>query len=101
MSEHVVHPSHYLIPVRVRLPQDLDDAGRPKRAALHDAVLEVKDLIHALGGKFDHGNAVKYLLRAGRKTQDPLDDLRKARQCIEEMIYRLELEAEEGAKHSR
>lgn len=39
---------------------------------------------------FSRGSAVKYILRAGLKTPDPLPDLRKAKRCLEEEIARLE-----------
>ncbi|MFJ8041187.1 DUF3310 domain-containing protein [Kitasatospora sp. NPDC096147] len=38
---------------------------------------------------FVRGNAVKYLLRAGRKSADPLEDLRKARWYLDYEIRQL------------
>lgn len=40
--------------------------------------LEVIDIIEKFGLGFHLGNAVKYILRAGVKTEDPVDDLEKA-----------------------
>ncbi len=55
MTENVNHPDHY-------------KAGN----------LEVIDIIEEYGLDFHLGNAVKYILRAGRKTEDPIEDLEKA-----------------------
>lgn len=49
------------------------------------------DLIDALQMSFNRGCSVKYLLRAGRKGP-ALDDLRKARNCLDREIRRLESE---------
>lgn len=48
--------------------------------------LEVFDVIEA----FNLGNVCKYICRAGRKTFDPLPDLRKACTYLEREIERLE-----------
>ena len=48
------------------------------------------DIIEALDLNFNRGCVVKYVLRAGRKTPDPLEDLRKARNCLDREIQRLE-----------
>jgi hypothetical protein len=40
--------------------------------------IEAIDVIEAYGLNFSLGSAVKYLLRAGRKTADPREDLEKA-----------------------
>lgn len=55
MSDMVNHPDHY-------------EAGS----------LEVIDIIEEFGLDFHRGNAVKYILRAGRKTDDFVEDLEKA-----------------------
>lgn len=55
MTENVNHPDHY-------------KAGD----------LEAIDIIEAYDLDFHLGNAVKYILRAGVKTEDPVDDLEKA-----------------------
>lgn len=55
MTDLINHPAHY-------------KAGR----------LEVIDIIEAYGLGYHAGNALKYILRAGRKTIDPRDDLKKA-----------------------
>lgn len=55
MANTVDHPDHY-------------KAGN----------LEVIDIIEEFGLDFHLGNAIKYILRAGRKTEDPVEDLEKA-----------------------
>jgi hypothetical protein len=39
-----------------------------------------------LDGKYNLGCAFKYMVRAGKKSPDPREDLRKARRCIEREI---------------
>jgi hypothetical protein len=51
--------------------------------------VEVIDVIEAFGLGFHDGNAVKYLLRAGRK-EDALVDLKKARWYLERLITNTE-----------
>lgn len=55
MTDNVDHPAHY-------------KAGG----------IEVIDVIEAYDLGFHGGNAVKYILRAGRKTADATEDIRKA-----------------------
>lgn len=45
------------------------------------------DVIHDWGLNFNLGNAVKYISRAGRKTQSKAEDLRKA---IDYLKYELD-----------
>lgn len=52
--------------------------------------LEAIDVIEAFGWGFCVANAFKYLARAGKKTADPLQDLRKARWYLDREISRLE-----------
>lgn len=49
------------------------------------------DAIEEYGLNYNRGCAWKYLVRAGRKTPDPRDDLRKAIACIEREIEVYEL----------
>lgn len=51
--------------------------------------IEAIEVIEAFGLGYHLGNAIKYLLRAGRKTASPLEDLRKARWYIDREIERL------------
>jgi hypothetical protein len=50
--------------------------------------VEVIDLTEQLN--FNLGNVVKYVARAGRKTCDPKEDLKKAQWYLIREIYRLE-----------
>lgn len=53
--------------------------------------IEVRDFIADQGLNFNRGSAIKYITRAGHK--DPskeIEDLKKARSCIEHEIARLE-----------
>jgi hypothetical protein len=51
---------------------------------------EPKDVIRDWGLNFNLGSAVKYISRAGRKG-DAVEDLRKAKQCIDFEIQALEM----------
>lgn len=66
-GEKVDHPAHY------------GGADNP---------YEVIKIIEALGWgeAFCAGNALKYLMRAGRKTDNPVEDLKKARWYIDRLI---------------
>ncbi len=44
------------------------------------------DVLEAFGLNYNRGCALKYLLRAGRKTSDPSQDIRKAIHCLEREI---------------
>lgn len=51
--------------------------------------IEAQDVIEAFELNFSRGSALKYLLRAGRKTDDEVRDLEKARAYIDREIARL------------
>lgn len=51
-----------------------------------DNPYEVIKVIEAWGMNFHLGNAVKYLARAGKKTEDPIEDLEKAAWYIDRQI---------------
>lgn len=53
----------------------MDPVNHPKHYKFDNGV-EVIDLTEQLS--FNLGNVVKYCARAGKKTKDPLEDLRKA-----------------------
>lgn len=65
MTDRIDHPAHY-------------SAGG----------IEAIDVIEAFGLGFHLGNVVKYVLRAGRKSADALEDLRKAQWYLEREIER-------------
>ena len=55
--------------------------------------IEVFDVIEAFDLNFNLGNVIKYICRAGRKTFDPIPDLRKACTYLEREIERLEADS--------
>ena len=63
---------------------------REKRDYYESDGIEVFDVIEAFDLNFNLGNVIKYICRAGRKTFDPLPDLRKACTYLEREIERLE-----------
>ncbi|MGW1231451.1 DUF3310 domain-containing protein [Streptomyces californicus] len=65
-----------------------DEVNHPSHYNWLPRAVEVIDITELLS--FSLGNAVKYILRAGRKTKDPLTDLRKAAWYINREIERLE-----------
>jgi hypothetical protein len=74
MSDPVHHPAHY---------QGFSNGA------------EVIDITENLS--FNLGNVVKYVARAGRKTDDPIEDLRKAQFYLEREIKRLVTAKHDGA----
>lgn len=77
MNDNIKHPSHYV-------------GGRK---------FEPKDVIRDWGLNFNLGNAVKYLARAGRKTE-LVEDLKKAQQYIQFEIEAIEAESRNATKPS-
>ena len=73
MKEAVNHPDHY---------------GGKENPYEAIKVIEAWDL------GFHPGNAVKYIARCGKKTPDPLEDLKKAKWYIDRAIQLLERENE-------
>ena len=71
MSENVNHPDHYQF-------GEKDKDGSSKYEAIK--VIEAWDL------DFHLGNVIKYISRAGRKSEVPLEDMRKAKWYIDRWI---------------
>lgn len=67
MSDPVNHPSHY---------------------KAHPSGVECITITEHMN--FSLGNAVKYIWRAGLKSADPVEDLKKAKWYVEREIARLE-----------
>lgn len=71
-----------------------NDPIRPNhyKITIRGVDFECLDVLYALGfdKSFSLGNALKYLWRAGRKTPDALEDLKKARFYIDQEISRRE-----------
>jgi hypothetical protein len=55
-----------------------------------DNVYEHIKVCDAWGLNYRLGNATKYIARAGKKTENPLEDLKKARWYLDSEIKRLE-----------
>ena len=70
-----------------------------KEENVHDAVnhpahytaggVETIDFIEAKQLNYHLGNCVKYISRAGLKSTDPIEDLRKARWYLDREIFRI------------
>ena len=60
--------------------------------------IEAIDAIEAWGLGFNLGNVVKYIARAGRKTKDGLQDLRKAAWYLDREIKRINSKAQDMVK---
>lgn len=65
-----------------------DDVNQPKHYTSHPSGTECIEVVEHMN--FCLGNAIKYIWRAGLKTDDPLKDLRKAKWYIEREIARIE-----------
>jgi hypothetical protein len=64
-----------------------DPVNHPAHYTSHPSGIEVIQITEHMN--FCLGNAVKYILRAGLKTEDPIQDLQKAHWYIEREIQRL------------
>ena len=64
-----------------------DNVNHPKHYTGFSNGAEVIDITENL--TFNLGNVVKYVARAGRKTDDPIEDLQKAKFYLEREINRL------------
>lgn len=64
-----------------------DTVNHPPHYGGEDDPYEVIKVIEAWDLDFHSGNAIKYIARAGRKTPDPVQDLKKARWYIDRLIY--------------
>ncbi|GAB63078.1 MAG: DUF3310 domain-containing protein [Candidatus Jettenia sp.] len=67
MTDNINHPQHY-------------KAGG----------IEAINVIEAFGLGFHLGNAIKYILRTGRKTPDQTEDVRKAIWYLNRFLYNKE-----------
>ena len=61
-----------------KMKTDDDAVTRPAHYGGEENLYEPIKIIESLGLDFHVGNALKYILRAGRKTQDQTSDLKKA-----------------------
>lgn len=85
-------PPHYVSPYPITFNVndilETEDPGAGERQ-VH---IQVKDVVKAWGMEYNAWlfNVLKYMLRAGRKTEDALQDMKKARYYLNEEIARLE-----------
>lgn len=64
-----------------------DPVNHPSHYTAHPSGVEAIDITEHFS--FNCGNAIKYIWRAGLKTEDPAQDLKKAAWYIEREIQRL------------
>lgn len=64
-----------------------DDVNHPAHYTSHPSGVECIQIAEHFG--FNVGNAIKYLWRAGLKSEDPLEDLHKAAWYVQREIERL------------
>ena len=57
---------------------------------------DVTDFIVAQELGFFSGNIIKYIVRAGRKTKDPIEDLLKAKEYLERLINSIKVNKTRG-----
>ncbi len=67
---------------------DDDPVNHPKHYTSHPSGVECVEIAEHYN--FNVGNALKYLWRAGLKTTDSIEDLKKGRWYIDREIQRLE-----------
>jgi len=70
------------------LEPDVDEVNHPSHYTWLPKGIEVINITELMN--FNLGNVVKYVLRAGHKTEEPITDLRKAAWYINREIERLE-----------
>lgn len=64
-----------------------EQVNHPEHYNLHPSGVECVDIVEHFN--FNIGNSIKYLWRAGLKTEDSIQDLKKASWYIEREIERL------------
>ena len=70
------------------MSSEKEQVHHPHHYGGEDNPYEVIKIIDAYGWGYEFalGNAIKYILRAGKKTDSPLEDLKKAKWYIERAI---------------
>jgi hypothetical protein len=74
-----------------------DAVNHPRHYTAHPSGVECIDVVEHFN--FNLGNVIKYIWRAGLKGGGLLEDLKKARWCLDREIGRLERHADAIAKH--
>lgn len=70
------------------MPPVADSVNHPSHYTQHPSGVECIQITEHMG--FNDGNAIKYIWRAGLKSADPVQDLKKAVWYLEREIMRLE-----------
>lgn len=65
----------------------MSNVDHPKHYQLHPTGIECVDIAEHFN--FNLGMAIKYIWRAGYKTDDPIEDLEKAAWCINREIEKI------------
>lgn len=65
----------------------MSQVNHPKHYNAHPSGVECIDIVEAYN--FNLGNAIKYIWRAGLKSDNPIEDLEKARWYIDRELTRL------------
>ena len=68
----------------------MNDVDHPDHYGGKENTYEAIKVIEAYNLNFSLGNVIKYVLRAGKKNSDTVEDLKKARWYIERQIENLE-----------
>jgi hypothetical protein len=76
---------------------DAAKVDHPKHYNQHPSGIECIDVVEHMN--FNLGNAVKYIWRAGLKSEDAMTDLEKARWYIEREMQRLLSFGDQGNAH--
>lgn len=76
----------------------MSDAINPSHYMAANGI-EVIDVVEGFDLSPGRTKAVEYIIRAGRKATDPIEDLRKALAYIDREIARLEHERETGSRY--
>lgn len=71
-------------------PTDPTDAINPSHYRGHPSGVECIEITEHMN--FNLGNSIKYVWRAGLKSSNPIEDLKKARWYLDREISRLESE---------
>jgi len=85
MADNVNKPKHYMSPNPVE--------ARDKVGNIFDAYLQALDVIKAWELNFNLGQIIKYVLRSGKKGDNPqlwIEDLKKARFYLDDEIKQCE-----------
>ena len=72
-----------------KLRQKCGELSKQPQPYYHSGTYEAINVIEAWGLNFSLGNVIKYVARAGRKTDNPIEDLEKAKWYIEREIEKL------------